>query len=305
MRWLGAAAVLVLSVATPVLSQSAEQPLVFVTITGGVVAPETVSLKMLILNAGHEFKADTSARLEFVLPGPEGKVYEGAARGPRTVTVPVASPKWSRDHIEIVSLGEFVLDEHAPKDLLLRGGLADQPPVELGTLSRGDAVAGLRLVRAFPVAVSTQNKRRIVVAAACEFVDDRRFVVKLLYLNCGERLEPDYDAFLHFELAPTGEDLPKTSALGLWPSAAPTDSSTWGQSEVTVARFGPYQLPPNAPEFIYLRAGLYDRAGDGKRLPLAGPDDTDRALVGRLASREGATWFERANVSGTSPEGKP
>jgi hypothetical protein len=144
-----------------------------------------------------------------------------------------------------------------------------------------------------------------VVAAACEFVDDRRFVVKVLYLNCGERLDRDYDAFLHFELAPTGEDLPKTSALGLWPSASPTDASTWGESEVTVVRFGPYELAANAPEFIYLRAGLFDRAGDGKRLPLVGPDDTDRALIGRLVSRDGKTWFERGNVPDTLPGGKP
>jgi hypothetical protein len=52
------------------------------------------------------------------------------------------------------------------------------------------------------------------------------------------------------------------------------------------------------PEFVYLRAGLYNRQGDGARVPVAGPDDTHRALIGRLVTRGGRTWFERAPLPG-------
>jgi hypothetical protein len=281
-----------LSVVMPWLAQGPANPAqVLSVLTYDAAGDSALRLKMVLLNAGRKFDADDAVRVEFALPGAPAKAFESAAPGPRTVSVPVACAKWAGDQVEIVDLGSFVWGEQTPKELVVRGGLASEPLVPLGRLTR--EAGGIPFVREYP---GPEGKRKVIVAAACESLGDSRVLVKVAYFNCGERLDRNYDAFLHFEIVPTGEALAKASALGLYPSGSPTDSASWSEGDMTVVQFGPYTLPAGVPERLYLRAGLYDRAGDGKRLPFAGPDDTDRALLGALVTQGGKTWFERAAV---------
>jgi hypothetical protein len=140
-----------------------------------------------------------------------------------------------------------------------------------------------------------------VVVAAVERMNASRFVVKLAYLSCGEKLERDYDAFLHFEPEATGSDLATTTEMRLYPSGKPTDSSGWREDEVTVVTFGPYDIPPDLAKPLYLRAGMYDREGDGHRLRLAGSGGEDRVLVGRFIRQEGGVAFERMPLAEVAP----
>ena len=48
--------------------------------------------------------------------------------------------------------------------------------------------------------------------------------------------------------------------------------------------------------YVALLRGI--NVGDGARVPVASPDDTNRALIGRLVTRDGRTWFERAPLPG-------
>jgi len=214
--------------------------------------------------------------------------------------LPVAVSDWQKGQLAVLSLGCFALDRATPHTLQVRGGLDGDTARVLGVLEQaaeGGIGQGPRFVRAWPGPAFPAGRSRLWVSAAVIPADDAgALTFRLIYSNCGESLGLDYDAFLHFETEATGEHLERTMALGLYPLAVATDSAAWSASEFTVVDVGPFRLPADTPEFLYLRAGLYDRrggAGTGKRLPLAGPDGSDRALVGRLVTRAGSTRFER------------
>ena len=257
-----------------------------------------VHLKLLLLNAGATPPADAKALVAFS-SAPGGAALELPAPGPRSLAVPLKASEWPADHTEVLDLGDVSLAPPCPTVVAVSGGLAGQEMHLLGTLRRGVAGAPASFLRAYPQAdVAPGGRSHLFFAAAYEPTEDGQFRMKLACLNCGEKLKADYDVFLHFELAPVGTELAATTALGLFPAGRATDSSQWSESDLAVAELGPYCLQAGAPEFIYLRAGLYNRQGDGARLPIAGPDDTSRALIGRLVTREGRTWFERAPLPG-------
>lgn len=256
--------------------------------------PGSVLLKLVLLNAGRSFAADAAVRLSFEEPGAPGKPVERPAPGPRSVAAPLACARWKPDNVEILSFGPFVLDAGAPAALRVFGRIGDEPPVLLGTLAR-DGKGEVRFTRAWPGGEPPAGSARVLAVAARLPLDPDRFTIKVAFLNCGEKLPFDYTAFLHFELAPTGQDLDRTIALDLLPSSTATDSAAWTEDDLAVVSFGPYTWPKEATGPIYLRAGLYDnRTGNGPRLPLAGPDDSGRALVGRLVREGDAVRFERA-----------
>jgi hypothetical protein len=261
---------------------------------------DEVVLDLTLLNGGRRFAEDPRAQLGFLDPTAGGRTFEGATPGPRTAVVPVATSAWSGDQAEVLTFGPFTLAGEVPGELLVRGGLEGEAPTVLGTLVRPDPGApgqGVRFVRAWPGVPPPAGRCRIWVTAVATPVDDGGgLMLKVAYANCGEAVSVDHDAFLHVETEPTGEHLDRTTAMGLYPMAVPTDSASWSASELTVVAFGPLTLPAEAPEVLYLRAGLYDHRGgrgSGKRLPLVSPDDSDRALVGRLVTRAGRTHFER------------
>jgi len=258
------------------------------------VSPRTIALKLILLNPGRQFDTDGQARLEFGRPDAPGHPFESPAPGPRTVNLPVKCSEWAPDHVEVLSFGPFSLSEGVPTNLEVRGGLVGDAPTLLGTLTAGDRDSSLQFRRAFPAILPATKTHRVIVTAVCERTDARRFVVKLAYLNCGERFETALSAFLHFELAPKGEDLDPAIALRLLPSSRRVNTSTWRPDELTVVQFGPFEIPRDAPEHVYLRAGLYDQFGTPERLDLAGSDDgTGRVLVGTFTHTPAGVLFQR------------
>jgi hypothetical protein len=265
----------------------------------------TVRLQVLALSVGDTFAADTAVEVTFWAATAAAAV-ELSPPGPRTVALPLRTAGWAAEQMELVEVGEFSLAPPCPEALEVRGGARGQTARSLGRLRRGENGAAVAFSRTFPGApavglaagsAADEARTGLVFAAVYEPLDERRFTVRMGCFNCGGRRAVDEDLFLHFELSPRGIDLAPTVALGLHPDARPTDSSAWHEGELTVVQFGPYTLPEEVPEFIYLRAGLYNRQGDGARAPVAGPDDTNRALLGRVVSRQGQTRFERAPLA--------
>lgn len=256
-------------------------------LTCEATGPDTLTLKVLLLNAGMTFGQDRE--FELTLTSVAGKA--------ESHTTLVACGHWAPDAAAVVRFEALKLDP-AAGEITVSGRLGDEPPQPLGSLVRGDD-GQVHLRRT--CALAAQGERRILVVAVAERTDANRFVVKLAYANCGETLDRDYDAFLHFEPEATGSDLATTTEMRLYPSGKPTDSSGWREDEVTVVTFGPYDIPPDLTKPLYLRAGMCDRDGDGHRLRLAGSGEEDRVLVGRFVRQEGAVAFERMPLAEVAP----
>ena len=244
-----------------------------------------VELKLALLNAGRSFDKDGEVELQF-LAGEER--LEQAEPGLRTSRDAVQCSAWKRDQVEVLRFGPYEAGEDTPERVEVRGGLVGDPAETLGTLVRGER--GSVLERPCDMA---EGERAICAVALCEAMDPERFLIRVAYLNCGEAFDRDYWAFLHFEPEPSGENLSVTSAMGLHPSGRPTDSASWAADEVTLVTFGPYTTPQPLEAPVYLRVGLYDQAGDGLRVRMAGSGDKERVLVGRLVAAEGGFAFER------------
>ena len=240
---------------------------------------EVLALKVLLI-AGAPPEGDV--RFNLTLSGPAGQMQALAAQAPRT--------GWTPDGLQVLRFDPVTLDVQADSEIVVAGSPAGTPQQPLGTLVRSEG-GQVQLRRACPALAEGQTA--IVALAAAEQVGPRRFTVKVAYLNCGARLDRDYWAFLHFEPEPTGESLAVTSEMGLYPAGKPTDASLWTEDEVTVVTFGPYELPADLAEPLYLRAGLYDHGGDGGRVRLAASAEDSRVLVGRFVSRDGSVAFVR------------
>lgn len=254
-----------------------------------------VQLKLVVLCSAGSAATEGTLQVAFAAAA-AAEPIEVPPPGPRGMTLPWRPPAGASDQVQIVGLGEVSLAPPCPEVLEVRGGVRGQPLRPLGWLRRGAAGAASTFTRAYPAA---GGKTGLLFVAVYEPSEERLFNLRLACFNCGDHREADQDLFLHFEPAPTGTDLQATMALGLPPDARPTDSGSWSPGDQVVASFGPYSIPEHAPEFIYLRAGLYYRQGDGARAPVEGPDDTRRALLGRLVTRAGQTWFERAPLPGS------
>jgi hypothetical protein len=252
-----------------------------------------VRLRLVILNAGRTFPGDEAAKVRFV--DASGKAVEIAAPGPHAMAVPLPTSHWEGDHVEVVEMGTVDVSPPCPAEIDATGGVGDEATV-LGRIKRLDQAPGVEFTRAWPGPQPPAGKVKLVLVATYEAMEAGTFSVRVACFSCGEKLAKDYDVFLHFEPAATSEDLKPMSAIGLYPSGQATDSSQWAPGDVFVARFGPYSLPANRPERIYLRAGMYDRAGGGARLKIVSADDSDRAYVGCIVTKGGRTWFERAEV---------
>jgi hypothetical protein len=265
------------------------------------LAGPAVPVKLVVTACG-ELPVGASVRVAFT-PMAGGPVLELPAPGPRTLVRPLGAAGQAPADLAVVDLGEVSLAPPCPAEVLVTGGLADREPGPLGTLRRGPEGAPAAFERAYPwdggESLASGREARLLMVAAHEPLEGGQFLVRLACLNCGEAFAQDQDIFLHFELSPTGSDLAATTALGLYPAGRSTDSAAWSPGDLVVAQFGPYAVPDTMPGLVYLRAGLYNRQGDGARVPVAGPDDTSRALLGRLVTREGRTWFERAPLPGT------
>ena len=241
--------------------------------------PDTVTLKVLVCNAGATFGQD--CEFELALTGADGKT--------EVHKLPAGCAGWAADEVAVIRFEALKIDP-AASETTVSGRLGEGPAQPLGSLVRGND-GKVRLRRTCSLA--SEGERRILVVAAAERVQANRFVIRLGYLNCGEKLDVDYWGFLHFEPEPTGSDLAATTEMRLYPSGKATDSSGWREDEVTVVTFGPYDIPPDLAKPLYLRAGMYDHDGDGHRLRLAGSGDEDRVLVGRFIQRDGRIVFER------------
>jgi hypothetical protein len=242
-----------------------------------------VRLRLVVLNAGKTYAGDEAATVSF-------------GNAPlKALSVPLPTSKWEGDHVEVVEMGTVDVSAPCPPEVVVTGGVGAETKV-LGRIRRLDQQPGVEFTRAWPGAQPPEGKVKLVLVATYEASEGGTFTVRLACLDCGEELAKDYDMFLHFEPAQTGEDLKPMSALGLYPSVQSTDASEWGPGEVFVTRFGPYSLPAERPERIYLRAGMYDRAGDGSRLAVVSGDASNRAYVGCIVTKGGRTWFERPEV---------
>ena len=252
-------------------------------------------LRMVLVNAGQAFSSDGAARIEFASSGPDGPAQAAPAPGLRTMVAPVRCRSWAADHIAVVDFGPFAVDDAMPASLWVRGGLEGGPVSTLGRLVRGaGGDASPAFHRVLPWSSLSDGEHRLLVIAAGDRVDDRRFLLKIAYFNAGETFDKDYSAFVHFELGAKGEDLDQTAALGLQPMSRGLDTAGWREDELTVVTFGPIAVPSKAPEHVYVRAGLYDQFGTHKRLALPGSDDaTGRVLVGRFVTTGARTTFER------------
>jgi len=134
----------------------------------------------------------------------------------------------------------------------------------------------------------------VLPVAACQASGTNEFRISVTFYNAGMRLPLDYTAFLHFDRSQKGEGLLSLPAPGPRPLVAVTQASTWAPDEVTTVTFAAVTMPPNLPPVVYVKAGLYDAAGEGGRLALAGEDASHRVLVGRL-QRGGEVWaFHRS-----------
>jgi len=242
-------------------------------------AADSLALKVLLI-AGAPLEEDL--RFDLTLSSPDGRL--------QAVTAEASRAGWTPDGLQLLRFAPVALDSQAGGEIAVAGGPAGALAQALGTLTRAEG-GRMPLRRTCPAVAEGQS--RIMALASAEQVGPRRFTVKVAYLNCGARLDRDYWAFLHFEPAPTGENLAVTSAMGLHPAGKRTDSSLWTEDEVTVVTFGPYELPADLAEPLYLRVGLYDHDGDDGRARLAGSAEDARVLVGRFASREGRVAFER------------
>lgn len=240
-------------------------------------------LRMVVLNAGRTYATDEAATVSFDTPAL------------KTLRVPLATSKWDASHAEVVEMGTIDLSPPCPAVVVAKGGVGDEVAT-LGRIRRIGPAPGVEFTRAWPGPKPPAGKVKLFFAATYEALDGGQFAIRLACFDCGQKLAKDYDLFLHFEFAPTGQNLDAPSALGLYPSGVATDASQWGPGEVFVARFGPYHPTGKMPERVYLRAGMYDRVGDGSRLPVVGTDDTDRAYVGCIVTKGGRTWFERPGV---------
>lgn len=248
-------------------------------LTCELAGPDAITLKVLLLNAGAAFPEDRE--FELTLTSADGKTQSHKA--------PVACASWAPDQAAVVRFDALNVGP-AAGEVTVSGRLGDGPAQPLGSLVRGKN-GQLHLRRT--CALAAEEERRILVVAAAEGTDANRFVVKLAYLNCGEKLDTDYWAFLHFEPEATGSDLAATTEMHLYPSGKATDSSGWREDDVTVVTFGSYDIPPDLAKPLYLRAGMYDHDGDGHRLQLAGSGEDDRVLVGRFVRQDGEIVFER------------
>jgi len=247
---------------------------------------------MTIFNMGPQAEASGRASLEFMAGG---SLYEGEDPRPRGASVALARETWPAGHVEVVRFGPFLLDGRAPRELRVRGGVAGSPLQPLGALVRGNSAGDpVAFRRHFPLADQPDGYLRLVVAAVVQRLDPRRFVLRVAYLNCGERFDRDLSAFVHFELGAKGEDVAESCELKLFPRSGRMDTSTWRPDELTVVRFDPFEIPANAPDIVYIRAGIYDQFGTKERTPIAGSDDgTGRVLVGRFVRKRGVAIFER------------
>jgi hypothetical protein len=282
--------------AEPALAQAEGQ--VQALLTCAPLSQSAVHLKLVLLGA--PATPAPEAVLVTFAQTPGGPPLNLPAPGPRNLSLPLKAPERSPGPVWILDLGEVSLAPPCPQEIEVRGGATGQNPATLGTLRRGREGAPATFARAYPGATSPPGSARLVILATYEPLEDHQFRIKLACFNCGAQLPADEDLFLHFELSPTGSDLPATTALGLLPDGRATDSASWSEGDLAVAQFGPYSMPEGLPEFVYLRAGLYNRQGDGARVPVASPDDTSRALVGRLVTRDGKTRFEPAPIPGTA-----
>lgn len=248
----------------------------------------SIVLKMILFGAGPQTDVGDRVRLEFIA----GVVpYEGRALRPRGVSAPLKRT----DHVEVVRFGPFVLDEHVPPELTVRGGIAGGRLRQLGTIIRSSSKdEPIRFQRHFPLPAQSDGGLRVIVSASAQRLDPRRFVLKVAYFNCGDSFDRDFSAFVHFEFAAKGENLAEPCELKLLPRSERMDTSTWRPDEVTVVRFEPFEIPTNAPDTVYIRAGIYDQFGTKERLPIARSDDgTGRVLVGRFVRERGTVSFER------------
>ena len=291
-RWArGSMMALALAGPVPVLAQH-----VLPVLTCERVATDAVRLKLVLLASEGALEEDVTAWIEFRDVSAPQQTVETRPPGLRTTRVPAAGAAWGAAHVQVISFGPYVLDTSHPAKIIVRGGLQGQPDAQLGALVVGQpderGQGAVRFERALPAEPAGQQ-RRIFVVAAAHPVGPNSFCVKLAYFNCGERLQRDYWAFLHFETAETGENLPATTAMGLHPAGNPADAPDWRPDEVTVVTFGPYTIPAELEGPIYLRAGLYDHDGDGSRLAPLGSAERGRALVGRFVSHDGRPAFER------------
>jgi len=144
---------------------------------------------------------------------------------------------------------------------------------------------------------------KVLPVATCEQLSPRELRVSVTFFNCGERLELDYTAFVHFDRARAGESLYMQPAPGLRPLVAPTRSSSWSPNETTTVDFGAVTVPASARGEVFVKVGLYDAGGSGGRLPLAGEDASRRVLVGSIVEEDGqCRWVRRPPAAGEQAE---
>jgi len=253
-------------------------------------AANAVELKLVMFGLRAAPSRERAAKVEFVTPN--GKHYDSPAPGPRSVTVPIPRRAWPADHVEVVPVGRFTVAGNAPARLQVHGGLVGGPRARLGTLVRaGDSRVTFERHCPWPAG---DGDHRVIVAASCKRVGARRFYLKVAYFNCGEAFSSDHSAFVHYEFAAKGEDLDPPIALGLLPTSIRMDTASWSRDTVTVVQLRPIDIPRDAPEFVYVRAGIYDQFGTKKRINCVGSDDgTGRVLVGRFVNRPDRVEFER------------
>jgi len=128
-----------------------------------------------------------------------------------------------------------------------------------------------------------------IAIGSCESLSPREVRISLTLHNCGTAFARDYMPFVHFDHTRSGEWLYMDPSPGLRPLAIPAKTSEWGPNEVTTLDFGVVTLPPLLGQPVYVKAGLYDAAANGPRLPLVGADATGRVLIGRLVP-DGDGW---------------
>ena len=151
-------------------------------------------------------------------------------------------------------------------------------------------------------AIPDTTSAAILAVGSAERLDPRQFRLSVTFVNCGAELDRDYRAFLHFDRSERSERLYFRPEPGPRPLVAPTGSGSWGPNDEQTVTFGTVTLPAPGRHEVFLKAGLYDAAGDGHRLPLAGGDPSRRALLGRFSPDESGWTFVRTPPGAFSAE---
>ena len=138
---------------------------------------------------------------------------------------------------------------------------------------------------------------QVMAVASAEQLGPRELRISVTYFNCGGEFDIDYVAFLHFDRTAHGARLYFMPEPGPRPLVGGTRSSTWGPNDAVTVTFATVTIPEGLKRDIFVKAGMYDAKGTGRRLPLIAADDDQRVLVGRLAPGKEGWKFVRTPPS--------